>query len=226
MTSSAFAEKAELLGVEVPTWRIEPTSLLVQAFEREYSLSLPEDYRDFLAVYGGVTLNATCSFLEPTPFGQIACIDEFYGFMPANRSSSDVRRNTEIIEGAPDVVAIAADQMGGMIWLKCIGEDRGYVYYHDPNQRWCWSDEEFYRRFPAMSPEIKEYLTLRGKQLLPKKPKGYENVYVLAKSFSELIGRLGPETTVEPIGGGPKPKVISSWISPDLRDKVMGIIKK
>ena len=133
------------LQLIIPEWALTPSEELVSEYEEQFRLRLPSDYREFLASYGGAQLDATCQFKEPTPFGSYTHVDEFYGFMPESRPASDVRWATELIDGAPDIVAIASDMMGGMIWLKCTGADMGYVYYNDPNQRWTWPDEWFDR---------------------------------------------------------------------------------
>lgn len=176
--------------LELPDWCLAPSPDLVSSFEQQFSLSLPSDYREFLSTHGGSLANAECLFLEPTPFGEKACVSEFFGFMPSGREGSDVRWNTELIEGAPAVIAIASDLWGGMLWLKCSGSDTGHVYYHDPEQRWTFTDSDFYDRFPSLSPDIENYLELRRAGALPAKSKGYENVYLLGRSFSEFLASL------------------------------------
>jgi SMI1/KNR4 family protein SUKH-1 len=204
MAASAFAAKLEMLEVHPTTGRVEPSLRLVQDYEREFGLALPADYREFLAAYGSVSLSARYPFAEPTPFGQTGMIDDFFGFVPGPAGSRTdqfrghpldrhgVYWNTWLIEGAPDVVAIGSDLMGGMTWLKCTGEDAGSVYFHDGYQRWLWSDAEFYGHFPNLHPDIRRYLELRGAGLLPKKKRGYHNVYLIARSFSEFIDLLRP----------------------------------
>jgi hypothetical protein len=100
---------------------------------------------------------------------------------------------TELIRGAPDVVAVGDNTMGSMFWLKCTGQDAGHVYMHDDEGRFAWPDSIFYERFPNLSSEIQQYLKQRKQGKLPTKPKGYEHVYRLAKSFTEFIDRLEPD---------------------------------
>jgi hypothetical protein len=192
MAASAFAAKSEMLEVRPVPGRLEPSVPLVQNYEREFGLTLPADYREFLASYGGVFLRANFPYAEPTPFGRNGMLEKFFGFnMPPN-TQDDVHWNTRLIDGAPDVVAIGRDLMGGMTWLKCTGEDAGCVYFHDPQVRWSWPDADFYSYFPNLHPEIKRYLELRRAGLLPKKKRGYDNVYLIARSFSEFIDLLAP----------------------------------
>jgi len=103
---------------------------------------------------GGALLKATCAFLEPAPCGENALVDQLYGFMETGRSD-DVREAAELTDGAPDVVAIASDPMGGMLWLKCTGNDAGCIYFHDPDQRWTWPDEKCHRTFRLLDLSIK-----------------------------------------------------------------------
>lgn len=184
MATPEFAAKLEMLEVRPMPWRVVPTLQLVESYEREFGLTLPAEYRAFLASYGGVLLHATYPFAEPTPFGPEGMIDEFFGFVPPRvRETSSVHWNTRLIDGAPAVVAIGSDLMGGMTWLKCTGEDAGSVYYHDPQRRWFWPDAKFYEWFPNLSPSVEQYLRLRREHRLPTKRRGYENVYLIALLF-------------------------------------------
>jgi hypothetical protein len=189
--SDPFGAKLKALEYELPDWCIPPSEELVADYERQFELKLPEDYRSFLAKYGGAGGTSICPFQEPTPVGDAAWIEDFYGFMPPEREGMDVRWATELIEGAPAVVAIA-HAGGGMIWLKCTGCDAGHVYFDDGDGRSAWSDEMFFERFPGLADEIKEYLAMRKSGRLPQKPQGYDHVYCLATSFTEFIDALRP----------------------------------
>jgi SMI1 / KNR4 family (SUKH-1) len=186
---SRFAAKLESLGFSLPGWCLPPTEQLVREYETRLGLTLPADYREFLVHHGGVDGSATCAFQEPTPCGDVTCIDTFCGFTRGDRHDN-VAQATELIDGAPDVVAIADNLMGAMFWLKCSGPDRDYVYMHDPEGRSAWSDQMFYDWYPSVHPTIKEYLAMRKRGELPKKPKGYHHVYRVAKSFTEFVDRL------------------------------------
>jgi len=190
--SSRFTPKLTDLGFELPGWVQPPCERLVHDFESRFTVALPSDYREFLVQHGGVIGIATCEFQEPTPCGNSTCVDGFFGFRREDDRRIDVVRATELIDGSPDVVAIADNLMGAMFWLKCSGKDRGCVYMHDPEGRFAWPDELFYERFPNLDPTIECYLRLRKRGELPAKPKGYEHVYRLATSFDEFIARLEP----------------------------------
>lgn len=187
--TSRFASKLTYLDFSLPAWLERPTEELVREYERRFAVVLPSDYRHFLVHHGGLVGNATCAFQEPTPCGKATSVDEFYGFTPDARRL-DVARATELIAGAPDVVAIGQNLIGAMFWLKCSGPDCGHVYMHDHEGRSAWPDELFQARYPRLGAEINAYLTMRGHGALPKKPPGYEHVYRLATSFEEFIERL------------------------------------
>jgi hypothetical protein len=129
---------------------------------------------------------------EPTPFGTEACIDCFYGFGPPERTEN-ISQATQVIGGAPSVVAIGQDLMGNMIWLKCDGDDAGFVYVHDHEGRSAWPDEKFYKWFPNPAPVVVQYLEMRKHGKLPRKQRGYEHIYLLARSFTEFMDSLQPE---------------------------------
>lgn len=186
---SQFTSKLASLGFELPEWCVPPSEPLVREYEARFALTLPADYREFLVHHGGVTGLARCTFLEPTPCGTDSLIDRFYGFTGSDRDDN-VGEVTELIEGAPDVVALGDNQGGGMFWLKCSGGDCGHVYLHDHEQRASWPDERFYERFSNLSDSIRDYLALRQRGELPKKPRGYDHVYRLATTFGAFIERL------------------------------------
>ena len=190
MSTDSFAAKLDSLDYVMPDWCLKPSEKRVAAYEAQFNLHLPADYRDFLVRFGGIKGESVCAFEEPTPYGPQACIEDFYGFMPADRRSLDVRWTTEMIDRFPDVVAIAQGGMGTMIWLKCTGGDIGSVYMHDVEQRALWPDKMFHDQFEALSPDIIKYLDLRRRGKLPSKPQGYENVYSIATSFSQFIDKL------------------------------------
>jgi hypothetical protein len=186
---SRFASKLTTLGFELPEWCVPPSENLVREYEKRFELTLPPDYREFLVHHGGVVGTANCAFQEPTPCGTGTCIDSFYGFTRADRHDN-VNQATELIEGAPDVVAIGDNLMGAMFWLKCSGRDNGNIYMHDHECRSAWPDKMFSEMFGNLHPTIKEYLDLRRQGKLAEKPKGYDHVYRLAKSFSEFFEGL------------------------------------
>lgn len=187
--SDRYRAILESLGFEMSDECDPPTETRVKKFERQFAVKLPADFRAFLVLHGGVTGDATCAFLEPTPCGTETSINSFYGFSDDD-STENIVASTDLIEGAPDVIALGDNQMGGMFWLKCTGTDAGSVYLHDHEGRSAWPDEQFQQWFPNLDSTIKEYLALRKKGKLPKKPRGYEHVYLVGRTFDAFIKSL------------------------------------
>jgi hypothetical protein len=186
--------KLEALGYTPADWQLPVTEEFVSEFEREYGLRLPSEYRAFLLEFGGWVGSATCDFLEqPTPLGDGAWIDLFYGRMVPEYEVYDIRWATDSVGGAPALIAVASGGMNGcMAVVRCGGPDDGHVYFFDCDQRSLWPDEEFRQMFPALDPLIEQYLAQRRAGQLPPKPEGYESLYLLARGFNEFIERLVP----------------------------------
>lgn len=192
MVMDTVRAKLEALGYEPSDWQLPGTEEFVIEFERQYDLRLPVEYREFLLAYGGWSGWASCGFLEqPTPLGDRASIDLFYGRMVPQYEVYDIRWATGSVGSAPAFVAVAAGGMNGcMIVVRCGGPDDGHVYFFDRDQRSLWADEEFYQMFPNLDPLIVEYLERRRAGQLAAKPEGYESLYLLGRSFNEFVERL------------------------------------
>jgi hypothetical protein len=183
----AFADKLGRLGFALPRGHRPASEALVRGFEQRFGLDLPADFRAFLLHHGGAKGLAVCPMLEPTPFGTSACIDAFYGF-----EGDEIADKTDLIEGAPEIIALGSEPLGRMFWLVCAEPDRGQVLVRDHYRRSSWSDEDFFK-WPHLAPEIRHYLDLRRQGKLPSKPEGHEDVYLVARSFTEFIDRLEPD---------------------------------
>jgi hypothetical protein len=188
-----FAKKLKDLGFELPDWCEPPSEELVAQFEKRFSVSLPPDYREFLLRHAGEVSysNVVCPVQERTPFGSEACIDSFYGFGPPERADN-ITEATEVMDGAPSIIMIGGDLMGNLVALKCDGGDTGCVYFFDHEGRSEWTDEMFHEMFRNLAEEVKQYLQLRKQNELPRKPRGYEHFYLLARSFTEFMDALEP----------------------------------
>ena len=182
-----FATRLDDLGFRWPDGHTPPSEELVKAFEKRFRLKLPADYRSFLAQHGGKIGLAQFAVLEPAPFGVNGTIDRFYGF-----TDDEIADETELIEGAPTVIALGYEPLGKMLWLYCKKPFAGHVFIHDHEGRSAWSDDTFRQRYPSLSLEIENYLQLRRDGKLPKKKRGFENVYLAAKSFSDFMEALKP----------------------------------
>jgi hypothetical protein len=181
-----FSDKLASLGFTLPAGHTPPSEKLVSKFERRFSLTLPADFRAFLVRHGGIRGIARCPMIEPTPFGDSTCIDGFYGF-----EKDEIIRSTVLIEGAPEVIALGIEPLGRMFWLFCAAPYFGHVFICDHYGRSSWSDEDFFK-WPDLAPEIRHYLDLRRANRLPRKPEGFEDVYLVARSFTEFVSQLSP----------------------------------
>ncbi len=181
-----FSNKLATLGFVLPEGDTPPSEKLVRNFERRFKLNLPADFRSFLVLHGGVNGTAICPMIEPTPFGTSTIITAFYGF-----HEDEIGDTTEMIEGAPDIIALGSEGLGRMFWLFCAEPYIGHVFVRDHYGRSSWSDEEFFK-WPDLAPEIRHYLDLRREGKLPEKPEGFEDVYLVARSFTDFIDSLQP----------------------------------
>ena len=181
-----FADKLAMLGFALPEGGCPPSEMLVREFERRFDLKLPVDFRSFLVRHGGVRGMAVCPMIEPTPFGSFTCIDGFFGF-----ENDKIGDATELIEGTPEIIAMGTEPLGRMFWLFCAESYVGHVFVYDHYGRSSWSDEDFFK-WPHLASEIRHYLDLRREGRLPEKPEGFEDVYLVARSFTGFMESLRP----------------------------------
>lgn len=189
--ADAVADKLAALGFALPEGHTPPSEGLVRKFEARFGLDLPADFRAFLVRHGGVAGTAVCPMAEqPTPFGNSAAICWFYGF-----HNDQIGDATDSIEGAPDIIALGDNPLGRMFWLFCAEPYVGHVFLHDHQGRSGWSDEDFLK-WPHLAPEIRHYLDLRREGRLPAKPEGFEDIYLVARSFTDFLDGLQPHNPV------------------------------
>ena len=184
--AESFVGKLAAVGFGLPEGHTRPSEKLVHEFESRFGLSLPADFRSFLACHGGVQGTAVCPMIEPTPFGSSTIITGFFGF-----HEDEIGEMTELIEGAPEIIALGSECLGRMFWLFCAEPYVGHVFVRDHYGRSSWSDEDF-SKWPHLAPEIRQYLYLRREGRLPKKPEGFEDIYLVARSFKAFIDSLQP----------------------------------
>jgi hypothetical protein len=129
---------------------------------------------------------ARMPMIEPTPFGTSTIITGFYGF-----HDDEIGDRTDLIEGAPKVIALGDECLGRMFWLFCAEPYVGHVFVRDHYGRSSWSDQDFFK-WPHLAPEIRHYLDLRRENKLPRKPKEFKDVYLVARSFTDFMESLKP----------------------------------
>ena len=162
----------------------------VETLERQIGIQLPDDYRCHLSAATTFQLDATHWYriTERTPFGDKGGIDRLL-------TLKDFAK--EGINGFPDVkMLIIGDNLFGYTTCICLDRARyGHVFYYDFEQRSLWAREQFFKMFPDLSEDIKQYIQDRDLGLLPKKQDGFESFYHTANSFSGFIAKLERENT-------------------------------
>jgi hypothetical protein len=180
------AQMSKLKAEKIPQ-RLDADDDRIRQFEDYIGAALPDDYRSFLSHHSGVWVSATCPISEPTPFGDEATIETFYGFMSDERRLDDLYYNSDLFEGAPVAIPIAEGGFGSRIFLFVSGELAGGVYFYDGENRCFWPDDQFYSMYENLSFKIQAYLDLRKNGELPQKPEGMENFYRVADDFTSFI---------------------------------------
>lgn len=169
----------------------------INDFQTKYKCSLPEVFINFLKQYSGSYLSAEIDLIEPNPFGNTVGIETIFGFSDDN-SFEDIRENTEIGDGFPISIPFASDYSGNWFYLY-LGHknEESKVMFLDIQNRYYWSDDEFYNMFENLTPKIAEYLEKRRKGLIPKKEEKFNNFYLVCRTFDDFIKNLRPDNYEE-----------------------------
>jgi cell wall assembly regulator SMI1 len=135
----------------------------IQALEQELGIQLPSDYRQFLLTHNGGRPTPAHFPLTGDPLNSSGGIHWFYGIHRGRERHYNLRKAYDVFQDRmpANFFPIACDPGGNQICLSVAGEDRETVYF--------W-DHEF-------------------ESLDDEKP-GYENVYFIANSFTELLNSL------------------------------------
>jgi cell wall assembly regulator SMI1 len=129
--------------------------------ERQLGVSLPSDYRDFLLAHNGGHPRPNVFPLFGNKSGDQAMLEWFFG-IHSGENYNLMDEASYFRDRVPrNLLPIAADPGGNLICLSVSGPDRGIIYF--------WAHEE----------EVEE-----GE--MP----GFDNVYFVAGSFSDLINNL------------------------------------
>jgi SMI1/KNR4 family protein SUKH-1 len=160
---------------------------ILQVFQRERpstssSIHLPADYRGFLQETGGGDLrDVVVPCTVPTPFGEhnLTCLHS-------------IREVIDLLDSkvAPrNMICIAYGHFGMTTCLSVAGPDEGKIFSLDTELRFFWDDKTL-SNLPALDPTIKEFFRMRDANKLPERPRGYENCYHVADSFSEFLSKM------------------------------------
>lgn len=101
---------------------------LLEEFERELGIRLPDEYRDFLLAHNGGYPDPDVFTL---PAGRREMVDRFLGISPGR--SDDLRRYRIVYGGRlpSELLPVAHDSGGNLICLSILGEHRGMVFFWD-----------------------------------------------------------------------------------------------
>lgn len=177
--SKSYAKRLTELGLEP---RQQEVLCDIAQIESRASVRLPKSYKNFLKQCGGWWGTLYCDCTEPTPFGISHNVAGFHEADVVYRmlDSQIAPRNT---------IVIAIGNLKQYTLLSVAGIDYGSVYALDSEFRSRWDDEKFYRRFPNLAAEIKEYLELRRSGRLPEKHDTYGSLYHVANNFDEFLAK-------------------------------------
>lgn len=116
--------------VEFERSRPPASEALIESFERTLPAPLPGDYRLFLLERNGGDLAPNW---WPPEHGEGSAVDALYGLGEVARIESLVATR-DVFEGRipEDLLAIGYDGMGGQTCVRLIGDDRGSVWFYDP----------------------------------------------------------------------------------------------
>lgn len=189
MDSSEFAHLGGIKGIGGEALRPMSESEL-SLIEDELGVPLPEDYRSFLATYGGSTF---CGRSPDSPFilirplqqlpqnfssGQVM-VDALYGCKRRDHDGYSLSVRIRFFAGRmpESIIPIGDDGGWGQICLGIRGKESGKVYY------WYQADEPL---------DEETYLEDYGHQRPPEAM--FQNVYQIAESFTDFLERLEPMT--------------------------------
>lgn len=103
--------------------------------------TLPQDFRQFLAAFGGVVLghedyNVIAPITEPCPWGSDVAPGTFYPLDAKHRYSIEKQLRTFKSRLPAGVLPLAHDAGGNLICLDATGGFPGSVWFWDHEQRW------------------------------------------------------------------------------------------
>lgn len=122
------------------------TAAQIAKYEAAIGASLPPDYKDFLAEFGGATFADTyeAPITEPGHAGDYACPEVFFGFYRPDQGQKarhfDLNASLSAFKSRiPDgFIPIARAIGGNLILLGVAGPQKGTVYYWDHETQEVW----------------------------------------------------------------------------------------
>ena len=106
----------------------------VKQFEAAVEIDLPDDYRDFVAIWGLAVFKDNVSFpiQGDPPFGDEGLLDRFFGVSPGDENN-DLAAMFELYRDRipDDLMPVAEDPGSNIICLSFVGPRRGRVMFFD-----------------------------------------------------------------------------------------------
>lgn len=99
--------------------RLDPTPEMIRGFEERFGLSLPNDYRTFIACHGANHVSA--AVLD-------TYLTSFFGFLD-DVKGCDLTWAMTVCEGYGICVPVADNMTGAWFYLMCSGQNRGRVMW-------------------------------------------------------------------------------------------------
>jgi hypothetical protein len=166
-----------------PNEPFDPTD--VTEIERAIGVPLPAQFLAFVEETngGGYVDDLLAECEVPTPFGasNIVEIGDLKGVIRLLESDVTPR----------NMICVGHGHFGMTTCISIAGIDHGYIYALDTEMRYFWTKETL-SKYPNLDPSINEFFRMRDNDKLPERPWGYENCYLIAKSFNEYLSKLHP----------------------------------
>lgn len=153
----------------------------VERLEELVGARLASDYRQFLLTFGGGDLNAFAPCVGPSPIKECS--------VTRLHSAAEVVELLDSLVTPRNMVSISYGNDGQTGCLSVAGLDHGKVFALDTKMRAFWGAATL-AQLPDLDPSIREFFRLRDADQLPERPWGYDNCYLLAGSFTELLAGL------------------------------------
>ncbi|WP_166442557.1 SMI1/KNR4 family protein [Phragmitibacter flavus] len=157
----------------------------VARLESKIGVSLPPEYRDFIAFIGPGFLDGWVPCSYPTPFGS-------HG-LTSLHSIIEVEELLDSLIVPRNMICIGSGDFGAFTCLSVCGLDRGAIYSLDGEMNY-YKDIADPQQFYSNSPNAIEFYRLRDEDQLPPRPCGYDNCYHITDSFANFLKALQSST--------------------------------
>ena len=132
--------------------------------ENEFNISLPKDYKEFLAKNNGAIVHDGYFFVED--LGEFILMDTLYGVKTKSRSQDIIFKNREYIDDIPsESILIGRDLGGGWLLLIHDKENDG-IWYYDHSYFFKQSSDELNTYFICET--VAEFMQMLENTVMPE----------------------------------------------------------